>query len=343
VGNPDRGVTYRGNDIFPVSDPERLTMKAAIVTGPNRTPSYGDFREPAAQAGHELITVNASALSRAARSTAAGSHYSSSGVYPLVVGIDGVGRTQSGRRVYFFRPEPPFGAMAEKAPVPSENCIPVPDEVGDVTAAAIANPALSSVAALRARAAFRAGETVLVNGATGTAGRLAVQIAKYMGAKKVIATGRDPEALQKVGSLGADVTINLTLEQKDLEGALGEQFRDGVDVVLDYLYGKSAEVLLTTAARTSRNSRPIRYVAIGGLAGTEITLPSAVLRSVPVAIMGSGIGSVPWKDLIDAASYVMQAVVPAGLQIQTAVVPLADVGKTWNEDTGRSRVVFAVR
>jgi NADPH:quinone reductase-like Zn-dependent oxidoreductase len=318
-------------------------MKAAIVTGPNQTPAYGDFREPAAQARQELITVTASALSRAARSTAAGSHYSSSGVYPLVVGIDGVGHTQSGRRVYFFRPEAPFGAMAEKAPVPSENCIPVPDEVGDVIAAAIANPALSSVAALRARAAFRAGETVLVNGATGTAGRLAVQIAKYMGAKKIIATGRDPEALQKAGSLGADVTINLTLEQKDLEGALGEQFRDGVDIVLDYLYGKSTETLLTTAARTSRSSRPIRYVAIGGLAGTEITLPSAVLRSVPVAIMGSGIGSVPWKDLIDAASYVMQAVVPAGLQIQTAVVPLADVGKTWNEDTGRSRVVFAVR
>ena len=95
---------------------------------------------------------------------------------------------------------------------------------------------------------------------------MAVQIAKHMGAKKVIATGRDPEALRQVESLGADITIDLTLEQKDLEGALGTQFSgDGVDVVLDYLFGKSAETLLTAIARTGRGSRPIRYVAVGGV------------------------------------------------------------------------------
>ena len=318
-------------------------MKAAIVSGPNQTPVYGDFKEPVAQAGQELITVTASALSPVAKALAAGSHYSSPGMFPLVVGIDGVGSTQSGQRVYFGMPQAPFGGMAEKALVPVENCVPLPDEVDDVIAAAIANPGMSSVAALKARATFKAGETVLVNGATGTAGKLAVQMAKYMGAKKVIATGRDAAALQQVKQLGADMTINLLLEQKDLEEALGEQFSgDGVDVVLDYLFGKSAETLLTTIARTSKGFKPIRYVVVGGVTGPEITLSSSALRAVPIAIMGSGIGSVPLKGFNEAVSDVMQAVAPGKLQIETTVVPLADVEKTWNENTGKSRVVFVV-
>jgi NADPH:quinone reductase-like Zn-dependent oxidoreductase len=318
-------------------------MKAAIVTGPNQTPIFGDFKEPVARAEQELITVTASALSHAAKALAAGSHYSSSGIFPRVVGIDGVGCTQSGQRVYFSMPQAPFGGMAEKVLVPAENCVPLPDGVEDIIAAAIANPGLSSVAALKARAAFKVGETVLVNGATGAAGKLAVQIAKHMGAKKVIATGRDSAALQQVKNLGADIIINLMLEQKDLEGALGEQFSgDGVDIVLDYLFGKHAEALLTTIARTSKGSKPIRYVVIGGVTGPEITLSSSVLRAVPIAIMGSGIGSVSWKDLMEAASDVMQAIVPAKLQIETTAVPLADVEKTWNENTGKSRVVFVV-
>lgn len=318
-------------------------MKAAIVTGPNQTPVYGDFKEPVAQAGQELITVTASALSPVAKALAAGSHYSSSAMFPLVVGIDGVGYTQSGQRVYFGMPQAPFGGMAEKVLVPVENCVPLPDEVEDVIAAAIANPGMSSVAALKARATFKAGETVLVNGATGTAGKLAVQMAKYMGAKKVIATGRDAAALQQVKHLGADMTINLLLEQKDLKEALGEQFSgDGVDVVLDYLFGKSAETLLTTIASTSKGFKPIRYVIVGGVIGSEITLSSSVLRAVPIAIMGSGIGSVPLKGFNEAVSDVMQAVAPGKLQIETTVVPLADVEKTWNEHTGKSRVVFVV-
>src|SRR5271170_4294372 len=209
-------------------------MKAAIVSGPNQTPVYGDFDEPAPRPGREVITVTASALSRATRAIAAGSHYAASGMFPVVAGIDGVGYTQGGQRVYFGRPDRPFGGMGEKALVPADYCVPLPEEVGDVVAAAIANPGMSSVAALRSRAAFKPGETVLVNGATGTAGQLAVRLAKYMGAKKVIATGRDPRALRHAGTLGADVTISISLDLKELEEALAREFRgDGVDVVLD--------------------------------------------------------------------------------------------------------------
>ncbi len=318
-------------------------MKAAIVTKPNQTPIYDDFRDPAPQDGYQLITVTASALFPLTKVRAAGSHYSSSGMFPMVVGVDGVGYTQSGQRVYFCMPETPFGGMAETTLVPAENCVAVPDGLADVKAAALANPGMSSVAALKTRAGLRPGDIVVVNGATGTAGTMAVQLAKYLGAGKVIATGRDASALQWVAGLGADVTISLLNNPQDVQDSLVEQISgDGVDVILDYLWGQSAETLLAAIGRTRGIARPIRYVSIGGVSAQEITLPSAVLRGAPLALMGSGIGSAPWEDLISAVGDVLHAALPAQLHIDTTTVPLTDVNETWNSNTGKSRVVFTM-
>ncbi len=318
-------------------------MKAAIVSGPNQVPVYGDFKEPTAQAGHELITVKASALSNLAKSRASGEHYSSSSLFPMVVGIDGVGQNSNGKRLYFVMPSAPFGGMAEKVLVRKENCFPVPDQVDDVTAAAIANPGMSSMAALRIRAAFKAGEIVLVNGATGNAGKLAVQISKYLGAKKIIATGRDSDSLQKVKGLGAEVIIPLGDSGDAFEDALKEQFGgDGVDVVLDYLWGPSAERIMIAGAKAGKEAVPIRFVQIGSMSSPNITLPSAALRSSAIALMGSGIKSVSLKDLISATNDVMQAVLPGKFQIETTAVPLVNVGKAWNAKHGKSRVVFVI-
>jgi NADPH:quinone reductase-like Zn-dependent oxidoreductase len=169
-------------------------MKAGIIKVAGKSPVYGDFNEPAAGEEQELITVSASALSQFSKSRSSGSHYSSSGTFPSVAGADGVGRTADGRRVYFVLPEAPYGALAERTLVRSKQCVAVPDGLDDVIAAAIANPGMSAWAALVERAHMRTGETVLVNGATGTAGRLAVQLAKSLGASKV--TQRTPESWQ---------------------------------------------------------------------------------------------------------------------------------------------------
>ena len=177
-------------------------MKAAIVQGPNQTPVYGDFAEPEPAAVSESrIRVSAAALSPLARGRASGAHYSASHSFPFVAGVDGVGRLDDGRRVYFLMPRAPYGAMAEEAVVPSTQFLPLPDGLDDITAAAIANPVMSSCAALTERAKLKAGETVLVNGATGAAGQLAVQIAKRLGAAKVIATGRNLKALREAARL----------------------------------------------------------------------------------------------------------------------------------------------
>jgi NADPH:quinone reductase-like Zn-dependent oxidoreductase len=317
-------------------------MKAAIVQGAGQMPVYGDFAEPVASEGESLVSVTAAAVSQVVKSRASGTHYSSTGRFPLVVGIDGVGRLDDGRRVYFVLPKFPFGSMAERTVVRSANCLPLPAEVDDVTAAAIANPGMSSWAAYTERARLKAGETVLVNGATGTSGRLAVQIAKHLGASKVIATGRDERALEAVAALGADVTIPLVEDDAALEGAFRQQFAEGVDVVIDYLWGRSAERLLIAAAKSGADAVPIRFVQIGSISGSDINLPSAVLRSSPIELMGSGIGSIPLDRLILAVDGLLQATVPGGFAIASKPVPLAEAEQAWPLDDNARRTVFTV-
>ncbi len=323
-------------------------MKAAVITRPRTIPVYGNFEEPAAQAGQEIISVKAAALTHLTKGRASGEHYSSDHVYPNIAGVDGVGQTADGRRVYFALPAPPFGAMAERTRVRAAQCVPVPDDLDDVLAAALANPGMSCWAAFAERARLKPGETVLVNGATGAAGRLAVQIAKYMGAGRVIAAGRGRGALESLKPIGADAIIpfDLDLSRPDaaheLEEALKPQFSAGVDVVIDYLWGQSAEIMLMAAAKHGREAVPMRFVQVGAMSGEDIRLPSAALRSSATVLMGSGLNSVPMEGLLNAIHKVFQAARPANLQVNTQTVPLSEVEKTWNANTGDSRVVFVI-
>ena len=146
-------------------------MKAALILETGQPPVYGDFPEPAPSEGENHITLTAASLSHVTQGRASGTHYSASGNTSCVVGVDGVGRLDDGRRVYFVMPPAPFGSMAEQSIASACQCIALSDELDDVSAAAIALPGMSSWAALQESATFQAGETVLVNGATGIAGR----------------------------------------------------------------------------------------------------------------------------------------------------------------------------
>jgi NADPH:quinone reductase-like Zn-dependent oxidoreductase len=316
-------------------------MKAAIVVEVGKTPIYGDFKEPVPAQGEVQVTVRAAALSNLVKSRVSGTHYSSSGQLPFVVGVDGVGHLNDGRRVYFVLPKAPFGSISEKTVVRRSQCISLPDDLDDATAAAIANPGMSSWAAFKERAKLTAGETVLVNGATGTAGRLAVQIAKYMGARKVVATGRNAEALKALSVLGADVTIPLGDGGDAFEDALKEQFSgDGIDVVLDYLWGQSAERIIIAGAKAGRDAVPIRFVQIGSMSAPNITLPSAALRSSAITLMGSGIGSIPMESLVKSIGELLQATVSGGFEIATQTFPLSEVEHVWAAASSMARTVF---
>ena len=316
-------------------------MKAAIVRAAGELPVYGDFEAPVVSSGEKHIAVTAAALSPLVRARASGTHYSSSGGFPFIAGVDGVGRLEDGSRVYFLLPRAPYGAMAEQTVAPETLCLPLPDGLDDTTAAAIANPGMSSMAALLERAQFKAGETVLVNGATGASGRLAVQIARHLGAGKIIATGRNADTLASLERLGADATIRLTDAPDDLGAKFEEAFSQRVDVVLDYLWGDSAERLLKAGARAAPTSAPVRFVQIGTAGGLDITLPGALLRSSTLELMGSGIGSVSLDRLLASIAHVFEAAATAGLELATSPTPLSELEQAWPRK-GEDRVVFTM-
>jgi NADPH:quinone reductase-like Zn-dependent oxidoreductase len=168
-----------------------------------------------------------------------------------------------------------------------------------------------------------------------------VQIAKHLGAKKVIATGRNQATLRAVAELGANVTIPLTDDEAGLEKAFQAQFTEGVGVVIDYLWGKSAERLLTAAAKGGAEGVPIRFVQIGSTSGADITLPSAVLRAAGIELMGSGIGSIGPQRMLGVFRDLFAAAPAAGFAVATHAVPLKDVATAWSADDSR-RTVFTI-
>jgi len=323
-------------------------MKAAIITASGKSPVYGNFDEPTPTPEAELITVSASAIRQFSRSRSSGAHYSSEGAFPSVAGADGVGRTKDGRRVYFVLPEAPFGALAEKSLVRAGRCIEIPDSLDDITAAALANPGMSAWAAMVERAALQPGETVLINGATGSAGRLAVQLAKHLGAGKVIATGRNEAELQELPGLGADAVIPFSLGAlhpfgtKEYEQRLRESFKEGVNIVVDYLWGESAKTIIVAIAKSVEDATPIRFVHVGGASREdEILLPGVAIRSSAIQLMGSGIKSVPFAKLFGAIDSIFQAAGPAKLQIATQTMSLAQIEEAW-EAPGKPRIVVTL-
>ncbi|NDL65358.1 quinone oxidoreductase family protein [Acerihabitans arboris] len=315
-------------------------MKAAIVVAAGQPPVFGDFRDPTPAPGKSLIRVTASSLSHITRNRASGKHYSADTALPFIPGIDGTGVTQDGQRVYFLLPEAPFGAMAEFCLVDDRHRIALPDSLDEDSAAAMAIPGMSSWAALVERANLRPGETVLINGATGASGRLAIQIAKHLGAGKIIATGRQTALFDDLKRLGADVTLPLVQDHDALEHAFKHEFQQGVDIVLDYLWGISAQTLVVAAAKAGPEGVPIRYVQIGSLSGANINLPGAALRSSALQLMGSGIGSVPFGRLLAAIQGVLAAATAAGFGIAVQSMPLADVAKAWAAEDNGARILL---
>lgn len=314
-------------------------MKAAVVFDLSEGPVWADFSEPQPAIGQLLIDVRAAAISHVVKGRASGHHYSFDGTLPFVVGIDGVGMTPDGQRVYFAFPSAPFGSMAQRAPVALQNCLPLPDALDDISAAAMANPGMSAWAALVKRAHFQSGETVLINGATGSAGQLAVQIARYLGAKKVIATGRNAQTL---ADLAADECINLTADEQTLSAQFAAASAGQIDVIVDYLWGRSAELLLPALAKHTPGNKPVRYVQVGSLTGADIALNGAVLRAAPLQLMGSGIGSLTMPQLLAATGEMLQAAVPGHFTIATTPLPLRDVAAAWPRDNSQKRTVFTL-
>lgn len=307
-------------------------MKAAVLHALGEPPRYEDFTDPQPAEGEVLVRIKAASLKNVDKMMASGSHYDRLPQLPCVCGIDGVGLLDDGTRVFCGGARAPFGMMAECAVVARAWCLPVPGPVDDVAAAALPNPAVSAWLSLAWRAQLLPGETVLILGATGVAGQLAVQIARHLGAGRVVAAGRNPRVLATLQTLGADATLPLGLPDQDLTAAfVREAGGHGFDVVLDYVWGHPTEVLLEALTRHDLKvaASRTRLVEIGEMAGPTIALPAAALRSSGLELYGSGGGSAPHQAIFDAFSQVWALATQGKLHIRTEPVPLADIESAW--------------
>jgi NADPH:quinone reductase-like Zn-dependent oxidoreductase len=311
-------------------------MHAAVVTSFDEPPSYQEFEIPTPQGADEvLVDVVASGLHRRVRSQADGSHYTSTGELPLIPGVDGVARLPDGSLRYFALSDTTFGAMAEQTVINLRQSFELPEGVDPVQVAAAMNPAMSSWVALKRRADFVSGQRVLVLGATGSSGQMAVQVAKLLGAAQVIAAGRDPQRLAACKDLGADTVVRLGESP-----GLGEVAAD-VDVVIDYLWGPvTAEAMTAIATDRRDEARPLTWIEVGAVAGATADIPAAALRARPLRIVGSGQGSVSTRDILSELPAIAEAVGSGALRIDARAVPLTDVATVWQDADSDARIVL---
>jgi len=309
-------------------------MKAAVMFGQGDVPQYVEVPDPVVQNENEvLVSVKAVALKHFDKGRAKGTHYSttSNKQEAKIVGGDGVGLLPDGTRVYALGVS---GMMAEKAIVERDRIVPLPAGLDDVTAAALPNAVIGSAMALRFRAGIEPGDTVLVNGATGFTGRVAVQIAKHYGAKRVIATGRNPRSLDELRELGADEVISVQQSDGEFAARLRELHgQTPFNVVVDYLWGHTAEMILASLKGRGDFTPRTRFVSVGSMTGDLIQLSAASLRSADLQLSGSGLGS--WtKGQVrmlfgEILPEMFQLAAEGKLKVGTVPLGIGDIGKLW--------------
>jgi NADPH:quinone reductase-like Zn-dependent oxidoreductase len=322
-------------------------MKAAVVAEWGEVPSYADFPDPQPRDGAVVAAVEASALTNLTRGLVSGKHYASKELQlPTVPGVDGVARLDDGRRVYTGALAP-YGMMAERTLISPYGAVELPDGVDSVAGAAIPNPGISAWVSLEHGARLQPGANVLVLGATGVTGSMAVQLAKSVfDAGRVVAAGRDVQRLEWLRTAGADDVI--ALGASDFKTQVAALHADGpFDTVLDYLWGQPAEHVLDALASShpSAHYHQTRFLQIGSMAGLTMTLPAGILRGNGIVISGVGLGSVPAEVLaqarVEALPRLFDMAASGELQLRTLTRPLDEVGQAWTDaEPSGTRVVL---
>lgn len=268
-------------------------LHAAVLNNYGQTPFFGQLAKPEPRADQVLLKMEAASIKQLDKLKASGKHYTRYASFPTAVGVDGVGRLESGERYYAMGVS---GMLAEYALANKNDLVPVPESLSASLAAVLPNALLGSDAALMMRGQFKRGQTIYINGATGVSGRMAVQAAKIRGAGRIIVSGRNAESLEYLKQLGADECISLLASpEKQLEQLVHIQQQTPIDLVLDYLWGQPLLTLLQAFAQQC--PQPVSIITIGQMAGANIELPSGILRSKPITLLGSGLGSISKAEL----------------------------------------------
>jgi NADPH2:quinone reductase len=298
-------------------------MRAAVIERYGDLPVLREVPEPKAD-GANLVEVIAAPLNPVDLSIASGKFYAGSPPTPYVPGGEGIGRVlqngKAGPRVY-FRAALPNGSLAERA-VSKDQTVALPDSVPDGVAAALGTPGIAAYLALTRRAQLKAGETVLVLGASGVLGSIAVQVARLLGAGRIIAGARDDHGLARARELGADATVDL----KQTDG-LTERIREAsggqLQVVIDPIWGVPGVAALEAVSPLGR------FVQLGQSAGPEAVVKSSIVRGRYLSILGYGSFLVPWEEQAAAYRTLLGYSAAGELKVETEVLPLEAAPEAW--------------
>ncbi len=317
-------------------------MKAAVVHEVGGVPRYEDFPDPIPQEGEVLIRVRAVAVENVDKAIVNGTHYAAGGyltAFPMVPAFDGIGELEDGMLVSFGNPRPPYGALAELCAVDARAAQPIPEDV-DPAVLCVMSSAVTAMS-IKMAGELEAGQTVLVQGGTGFAGRLTIKIARLLGAGRIVATGRDDDQLNELRDLGADAVINTAVSDDDLLRAYREAKGDGYDVIADYLWGRPTEVLLRALIPDSfALGARTRLIQIGEVAGPQITLPAASLRTSGLEIVGASKG-LSAATIPQVFEQILTWTRAGELTFDIETVPLSDIEAAWQRtDLHGTRLVM---
>ncbi len=299
-------------------------MKAALIEEIGKGPVYTDVEEPERQAGQTLVQVSAAPLNPIDISTAAGRYPGGSPQTPFVAGREAVGRVlesdsvAEGARVYVSG----LGFFAERGVASDENVVEIDAEVDDALAACFGVAGLAAWLALEWRGDLREGETVLVLGASGAVGAIAVQAAKLLGAGRVVAAARSEEGLERARTLGADATVKLD-EHDDLAAAFLNACDGQLDLTIDPVWGEPG------AAAVKATSFGGRLVQLGQSASKEATLESGWIRAKLLSILGHTNFAAPAEVRNDAYLRMVRHAAAGDLTVDHELMPLERVVQAW--------------
>lgn len=306
-------------------------MRAALIDGPDTGPRIRDIPIPEPGPNEELIALSAAALNPHDQVVAAGINFARP--YPYVTGGEGVGQTRAGRRVYVGQQRPPHGTMAEYTVATAERIIPIPDELSDAQALSIGNAGTTGWLALTWKGQLEAGQSVLVTAATGAVGQVAVQAAKVLGAGRVVAAGRNRQALDLLRARGADEAIVIDDEfEQNLAVTAGE----GFDLVLDGLYGDYVGPLV----RATRAGG--RVVNFGMRAGRSATISGLELKGRDLMMFAATLAGP--RRIREAYERMVDLVLDGAMTVQTRQLALEDIATAWQlqSDSPNAKLVLTV-
>jgi NADPH2:quinone reductase len=277
--------------------------------------------EPLAGEGRQIVEVLAAGLNPVDLLVASGTWYGGVPEVPYVPGSEGVGRFEDGRIVWFLAAGPP-GSLAERCAIDPERSVRLPAGLDAALGAAIGIPGLAAWLALEWRAELSPGESVLVLGASGAVGMLAVQVAKLMGAGRVVAAARSQVGLDRATSVGADATVKID-EVENLAEALMEASGGGVDVTIDPLWGEPA------AAAALASARGGRLIQLGQSAGVHSPITSAAIRGKKLSVLGYSNFDVPFEEQAAAYEKLAEHALQGRLTVDYETVALEHVEEAW--------------